>query len=217
MFQELRTDPDYRSTRLFQLNQAYTQRIVDVVLGALALAAPDKTPAASCGTMNNLVIGGWDPGRGSPFAYYETMGGGMGAHAQGPGLSAVQTHMTNTKNTPVEALEYAYPLRVRRYAIRRGSGGAGRHTGGDGIVREVEALAHCRAGLLTERRTLAPYGLAGGGSGATGSNSIRRNGSDDFTPLPAKVEIDLAPGDILKVETPGGGGYGKPSPRSDAR
>lgn len=192
-------------------NVETSQRIVDAVLGALAKAAPHMTPAASCGTMNNLVIGGWDPRRQAPFAYYETSGGGMGGHARGPGLSAVQTHMTNTKNTPVEALEHAYPLRVRRYAIRRGSGGAGRHRGGDGIVREVEALAHCRAGLLTERRSIAPYGLEGGGPGAAGRNSIRRSGSEDFAPLPAKAEIDLFPGDILKIETPGGGGYGEPA------
>lgn len=192
-------------------NVETSQRIVDVVLGAMSKALPSEAAAASCGTMNNLVIGGWDPKREAPFAYYETQGGGMGAHARGPGLSAVQTHMTNTKNTPVEALEYAYPLRVRRYAIRSASGGDGLHRGGDGIIREVEALAHCRAGLLTERRRLAPYGLAGGGPGTTGANSVRRQGSDAFTPLPGKIEIDLAPGDVLRLETPGGGGYGAPS------
>jgi len=190
-------------------NVETSQRIVDVVLGALAGALPGRVPAASCGTMNNLVIGGWDPRRDAPFAYYETLGGGMGAHARGPGLSAVQTHMTNTKNTPVEALEYAYPLRVRRYAVRRGSGGEGLFRGGDGIIREIEALAPCRAGLLTERRALAPYGLAGGGPGKPGENSIRRAGTDQYTPLPAKAEVELEPGDVLRVETPGGGGYGR--------
>ena len=135
-----------------------SQRIVDVVLGALAQAIPDRIPAASSGTMNNVVIGGVDPRTGSAFTYYETLAGGLGGHPKGPGLSAVQAHMTNTKNTPVEALEHAYPLRVRRYAIRTGTGGAGASPGGDGLIRAIEALAPCRAALLTERRASRPYG-----------------------------------------------------------
>src|SRR5690606_17638060 len=142
-------------------NVETSQRIVDVVLGALAPALPDSIPAASCGSMSNLIIGGFDRD-GAPFSYYETLAGGMGGHAAGPGLSAVQTHMTNTKNTPVEALEHAYPLRVQRVAINDGSGGSGRFRGGDGIIREIEVLAPCHASLLTERRTIAPYGLHGG-------------------------------------------------------
>ena len=189
-------------------NVETSQRIVDVVLGALAQALPGKIPAASCGTMNNLTIGGHDPRKGEPFAYYETIAGGMGAHALGPGLSAVQTHMTNTKNTPVEALEYAYPLRVRRYALRRGSGGRGKHRGGDGLVREIEALAPCRAALLTERRRIPPYGLAGGLPGACGENLLARPDGSTRR-LPGKAEVSLEPGDILVVATPGGGGYGE--------
>lgn len=188
-------------------NVETSQRIVDTLLAALAPALPDQIPAASCGTMNNLVIGGVDPRRGSAFSYYETMAGGMGAHANGPGLSAVQTHMTNTKNTPVEALEHAYPLRVQRVAINDGSGGSGRFRGGDGIVREIEVLAPCHASLLTERRTIAPYGLHGGQPGATGKNVlIQKNGA--VQTLPGKVEIDLQAGDVLRIETPGGGGFG---------
>ncbi len=190
-------------------NVETSQRIVDVVLGALAQALPDRIPAAGCGTMNNVTIGGVDPRTGSPFTYYETLGGGMGAHAKGPGLSGVQIHMTNTKNTPVEALEYAYPLRVSRYALRRNSGGEGLHRGGDGLIRELEALAPCRAALLTERRTSAPYGLEGGQVGAVGENHVRQSGA--IRRLPGKVEINLNPGDILSVATPGGGGFGTPT------
>lgn len=195
-------------------NVETSQRVVDVVLGALAQAIPDRIPAASCGTMNNVVIGGYDPRRGSSFTYYETLAGGMGGHARGPGLSAVQTHMTNTKNTPVEALEHAYPLRVRRYAIRPGTGGRGAFYGGDGLVRVIEALAPCRAALLTERRALRPYGLRGGEPGVAGYNRLWRAGSESPTPLPAKVEVELAPGDVLEIATPGGGGYGKPEERA---
>lgn len=192
-------------------NVETSQRIVDVVLGALAKAVPGKIPAASCGSMNNVVIGGHDPRRDQPFTYYETQGGGMGAHADGDGLSAVQTHMTNTKNTPVEALEYAYPLRIRRYQVRRGSGGKGRHRGGDGLVREIEALAPCKAALLTERRMTQPYGLDGGSPGTSGENRLLRAHSRDAALLPGKVEVDLNPGDILSIATPGGGGYGADS------
>ena len=194
-------------------NVETSQRVVDVVLGALAPALPGRIPAAACGTMSNTTIGGIDPRTGSAFTYYETLGGGMGAHARGPGLSAVQTHMTNTKNTPVEALEYAYPLRVRRYAVRRGSGGAGRHRGGDGLVREIEALAPCRAAILSERRRTAPYGLEGGESGMPGRNSVVRRADGRREPLPGKADVTLEPGDVLCIETPGGGGYGAPAER----
>lgn len=190
-------------------NVETSQRIVDVVLGALAQALPGEIPAASCGSMNNLALGGMTP-HGEPFAYYETMGGGMGASAGAPGLSAVQTHMTNTKNTPVEALELVYPLRVHAYRIRRGSGGAGRQPGGDGIIREIEALVPCDATLLTERRLTHPYGAQGGAPGAAGRNLLWRDGA--WSELPPKVRLRLQPGDRLRIETPGGGGYGAPSP-----
>ena len=150
-------------------NVETAQRIVDVLLKALAQAAPDRIPAASQGTMNNLTIGGWDAAREREFAYYETICGGMGARPNGDGLSAVHTHMTNSLNTPIEALEYAYPLRVRRYAIRKGSGGDGLQRGGDGTIREIELLADAQVSLLADRRTHAPYGLQGGAAGKTGT------------------------------------------------
>jgi N-methylhydantoinase B len=133
-------------------NVETSQRITDVLLGALAQAAPDRVPAASQGTMNNLTIGGWDGERGQPFTYYETIAGGMGGRPGKEGADAIHTHMTNTLNTPVEALEYAYPLRVQRYEIRRGSGGAGQWRGGDGVRRDIELLADAQVTLLTERR-----------------------------------------------------------------
>ncbi len=179
-------------------NVETSSRVVDLVLGALAQAVPERIPAASQGSMNNLAMGargdgGWD--------YYETLGGGMGAGPRGGGLHAVQTHMTNTLNTPVEVLEAAYPLRVRRYAVRRGSGGAGRRPGGDGLVREYEFLAPARVTLITERRRHRPWGLAGGESGRAGENLL--NGQ----PLAAKTEVAVAAGDRLVVCTPGGGGF----------
>jgi N-methylhydantoinase B len=185
-------------------NVETSTRIVDVVLGALA-AAEDAhwhghIPAASHGSMNNLAIGGELNGR--PWDYYETIGGGMGAGAVGGGLSAVHTHMTNTLNTPVEVIESRFPLRVTEYAIRRGSGGAGQRRGGDGLIRELEALAPAHATLITERRRRAPWGLGGGEPGRPGAQS--HNGE----PLPGKVALALEPGDRLRVETPGGGGYG---------
>ncbi len=182
-------------------NVETSTRVVDVVLGALAQAAPHRIPAASQGTMNNLAMGH----SGTPcWGYYETLGGGMGAGPEGGGLSAVQTHMTNTRNTPIEVLETRLPLRVRRYAIRRGSGGAGRRPGGDGLVREYEFLGPARFTLLTERRRHAPWGLAGGASGKPGRNLL--NGEE----LPPKVERTVKPGDRLCIETPGGGGHGRP-------
>lgn len=189
-------------------NVETSQRITDVLLGALAQASPAGVPAASQGTMNNTVIGGWDPERRRPFTYYETIGGGMGAGPHAPGADAIQCHMTNTLNTPVEALEYAYPFRVRCYEIRRGSGGIGRQRGGHGIRREVELLAEVQVTLMTERRRFAPYGAAGGQPGQSGQNSFIRG--NQVTELPAKTTLTLQAGDILRVETPGGGGYGEP-------
>jgi N-methylhydantoinase B len=189
-------------------NVETSQRIVDVLLGALSAAAPDRIPAASSGTMNNLSLGGWDAVRNRPFAYYETVAGGMGASAAAPGLDAVHTHMTNSWNTPAEALEHQYPLRVRAYRIRGGSGGAGRHRGGDGIVREIELLAPSQLTLLSDRRKRGPYGLFGGRPGKPGRNSLLRRGR--VIRLPGKVALDTRAGDVLRIETPGGGGYGDP-------
>jgi N-methylhydantoinase B len=188
-------------------NVETSQRIVDVLLGALAQASPERIPAASQGTMNNVMIGGWDPERGRPYTYYETIGGGMGAGPTGPGADAIQCHMTNTLNTPVEALEYAYPFRVRRYDIRANSGGPGQQRGGSGIRRELELFHESQITLLTERRRFAPYGLAGGEPGQVGHNLLIRD--EETIELPGKSTQNLKPGDILRIETPGGGGYGQ--------
>src|SRR6266404_4428171 len=156
-------------------NVETSQRIVDVLLRALAQAIPDRIPAASSGTMNNLTIGGMDdrnPSDVHPFAYYETVAGGMGARPGKDGVPAVHTHMTNSLNTPVEALEHAYPIRVTEYSIRKGSGGRGKHTGGDGTVREVELLSDAQVTLLADRRKRGPYGLNGGEDGATGKTEL---------------------------------------------
>jgi N-methylhydantoinase B len=189
-------------------NVETSQRIVDVVLRALALALPGLVPAASCGTMNNLALGGFDAIRGRAFSYYETIGGGCGAGPRGDGASAMQTHMTNTWNTPVEVLEAYYPMRVGRYGVRRGSGGKGRHRGGDGIVREVEVLVESEVTLLAERRTRGAWGLAGGESGRPGRDEVvdargRRRA------IASKSSLTLAAGDVIRVETPGGGGWGR--------
>ncbi len=187
-------------------NVETSQRITDVVLGALAQALPGQIPAASQGTMNNLTIGGLRAD-GTPFAYYETIGGGMGAGPAGDGESGVQVHMTNTLNTPVEALEIAFPFRVWRYGLRAGSGGAGQHRGGDGIVREYELLAPATVTMISERRAVAPWGLAGGEAGQPGRNTlIRADGTEEA--LPSKFTRRLHPGERLRVETPGGGGWG---------
>ncbi|MBI5837151.1 MAG: hydantoinase B/oxoprolinase family protein [Candidatus Eisenbacteria bacterium] len=196
-------------------NVETSQRITDVVLRALARALPGRIPAASAGTMNNLTAGGTDLRTGAGFAYYETLGGGAGAGPSGPGASGIQVHMTNTRNTPVEALEHAYPLRVREYSLRRGSGGAGRHRGGEGLVREIEVLVACRVALVSERRVHGPYGLRGGGPGAVGRNWLVRGGRAH--PLPGKAELELLPGDVLRVESPGGGGWGRPRPAGRTR
>jgi N-methylhydantoinase B len=190
-------------------NVETSQRIVDVVLGALAQARPDLVPAASQGTMNNTLIGGQDPRTGRAFTYYETVGGGQGARPGRDGMSGVHTHMTNTLNTPVEALEMAYPLRVLEYRLREGSGGAGRWRGGDGIRRSLEILAErAMVSLMTERRRRGPWGLAGGAAGAPGRNVLSRDGRDE--PLPAKATFEARRGDVIIIETPGGGGYGPP-------
>jgi len=191
-------------------NVETSQRIVDVLLGAMAKACPDRVPAASQGTMNNVTIGGYDPRQNAPFAYYETIAGGMGARPGSDGPSAVHSHMTNTLNTPVEALEYAYPLRVQRYEIRRGSGGVGKYCGGDGICRDVQVMVDSQVTLLSERRRNGPYGLEGGCSGRSGENVLIR-GVEEF-PLPGKGTFDFQAGDVLSIRTPGGGGFGEESP-----
>jgi N-methylhydantoinase B len=184
-------------------NVETSMRIVDVVLGALAKALPNRIPAASQGTMNNVAMG--RHGADARWDYYETIGGGTGASAHGAGASGIHSHMTNTLNTPVESLETHFPLRVRRYAIRRGSGGAGRFGGGDGIVREFEFLQPARVTVLTERRAHRPWGLSGGGDAQAGVNAL--NGRS----IGGKAAFDAAPGDVLTIETPGGGGWGTPT------
>ncbi len=186
-------------------NVETSQRITDVLLGALAQAAPDRIPAASSGTMNNLSFGGTDPRSGQPFAYYETICGGMGAGPVNPGWSAIHTHMTNSWNTPIEAFEHQYPLRVVAYRRRAGSGGVGRQAGGNGVIRELEFLTDAEVTVLSDRRVKGPYGLAGGLAGAVGRNSL--NGRR----IAAKCRFTVGAGDRLRIETPGGGGWGSPS------
>jgi N-methylhydantoinase B len=214
-------------------NVETSQRIVDVLLKALAQAIPDRIPAAASGTMNNLTIGGIDLRfddlrfddlraddfrfgdsrsddrvSGVPFAYYETIAGGMGARGNKDGVSGVHTHMTNSLNTPAEALEYAYPIRLRQYSLRPNSGGPGLHRGGDGIVREIEVLTDAQVTLLADRRTRGPYGLAGGADGAPGRTLIvRRDGSTEE--IPGKTSVRLRNGERIRIESPGGGGWGR--------
>jgi len=188
-------------------NVETSQRITDVVFGALGKAQPEVWPAASQGTMNNVTLGGADPRTGRRFAYYETMGGGMGGRRGMAGLSGMHTHMSNTRNTPVEAIEQYLPLRIRQYALRKGSGGKGQAPGGEGLVREYEMLTETSVTLLTDRRIGAPYGVRGGGPGGSGRNTLIRDGKEQS--LPGKVQVTLKTGDRLRVETPGGGGYGK--------
>ena len=191
-------------------NVETSQRIVDVLLKALAQAIPDRIPAAASGTMNNLTIGGIDPRSGEHFAYYETIAGGMGARCTKDGVSGVHTHMTNSLNTPAEALEYAYPIRLRQYSLRSESGGTGLHTGGDGIVREIEVLTDSQVTLLADRRSRGPYGLAGGADGAPGRTLIiRRDGSVEE--IPGKISVRLRSGERVRIESPGGGGWGRAS------
>jgi N-methylhydantoinase B len=189
-------------------NVETSQRIVDVLLRALAKAMPERVPAGSSGTMNNLTIGGIDERSGEPFAYYETIAGGMGARPDRPGVSGVHTHMTNSLNTPAEALEYAYPLRVTQYSLRKGSGGAGKFRGGNGIVREVELLADSEVTLLADRRSRGPYGLAGGIDGSAGRTEVVHcDGTQEA--LPGKASVRLKKGERIRIESPGGGGWGK--------
>ncbi len=188
-------------------NVETSQRIVDALLGALAPAFPNRIPACSQGTMNNVTIGGLDPFRGGGFAYYETICGGAGGSSDAPGAHAVHTHMTNTRNTPIEALEMHYPLRVREYRLREGSGGAGEHPGGDGVVRSMELLAPARVSLLTERRRHAPPGL-GGGPGAPGVNRLLTADGGESA-LPPKASLSCEAGSVVTIETPGGGGWSR--------
>ncbi len=186
-------------------NVETSQRICDAIFGAFAQAIPDRVPAASQGTMNNVLIGGV-AGDGRPFSYYETIAGGQGGLPWGPGASAVHTNMTNTRNTPLEALEHAYPLRAMRYEIRDGSGGAGMHAGGDGVVRELEVVADdVTVTLITDRRSRGPWGVAGGADGQPGRNVV------DGSEVPAKVTLEVRRGTTVRVETPGGGGWGRPT------
>ena len=184
-------------------NVETSQRIADVLLGALAQAAPERVPAASQGTMNNVLIGNED------FAYYETVAGGQGARPSRDGCSGIQTGMTNTQNTPIEALHAHYPFRVIGYTLRRGSGGAGAHRGGDGIRREIRFEVPATLTLMGERRRHAPWGLAGGEPGALGEDWLVRAGGSAER-LPGKVTVGVEPGDRLIVLTPGGGGWGSP-------
>ena len=189
-------------------NVETSQRITDVVLGALARAFPDRIPAASQGTMNNLLIGGFDPIRQRGYAYYETIGGGTGGSPGGPGARAVHSHMTNTRNTPIEALEMHYPLRVLEYRIRLNTGGAGVHRGGDGMVRRIELLADAHVSIVSDRRRHAPPGLRGE-SGASGRNRIVA--ADELVKdLPGKCSQSCSAGTVVEVETPGGGGWNPP-------
>ena len=190
-------------------NVETSQRITDVLLAAFAQALPELIPAASQGTMNNLLIGGHDLARDKPFVYYETIGGGMGARPEKDGISGIHTHMTNTSNTPVEAMEFAFPLRLKRYALRRGSGGRGQHNGGDGLVRDVEFLSPARVTVLSERRKFAPPGYHGGHHGEPGENVLFRGGVEEVQ-LAGKETLDVEAGDILSIRTPGGGGWGAP-------
>ena len=195
-------------------NVEASQRITDTLLRALAKALPARIPAASQGTMNNLTFGGRDsrPERGdAPFAYYETIAGGMGARPGRDGESGIHTHMTNSLNTPVEVFEHSYPVRVRRYGIRRGSGGRGKYHGGDGIVREIELLVPMQIGMLSDRRKFAPYGLSGGRSGKPGENELIIKGKRKQ--VAAKGSFYAPAGATVHIETPGGGGWGKPSGR----
>ena len=189
-------------------NVETSQRIVDVALGAFARALPDRIPAASAGTMNNLLIGGIDPRDGRPYAYYETLAGGHGAGPDRPGASAMQSHMTNTRNTPIEALEQAYPLRVVGMRVRRGSGGRGRERGGDGIQRTLELRGDARVTVIADRRTRGPYGLRGGAPGEPGDTRV------DGRRMPGKFTVDLARGARLTLSSPGGGGFGTPPVRT---
>src|SRR5262249_28275447 len=199
-------------------NVEMSQRMVDTLLRAMAKAAPKRIPAASQGTMNKLTLRGTDRRHGAalPFAYYETIAGGMGARPGRDGASAVHTHMTNSWNTPVEVFEQVYPVRLKKYAVRRGSGGAGKNRGGDGIIREIELLTAMQVGFLGDRRIHGPYGLGGGKSGQVGRNTVIAGGKSKV--VPGKHALFAETGTIVRIETPGGGGWGTPpQPKKAAR
>jgi N-methylhydantoinase B len=187
-------------------NVETSQRITDAVFGALAQALPHIIPAASQGTMNNLTFGGKQPASGRPFAYYETIGGGAGAGPEADGGSGLHVHMSNTLNTPVEALEYSFPLRLEQYSLRSNSGGAGQRRGGDGLIRSIRFLTPVTVTVTSERRKRGAYGLHGGQDGRPGRNCLIQGQST--TELPGKFTRQLNADDILQIETPGGGGWG---------
>jgi len=189
-------------------NVETSQRIVDTLLKALARAIPSRIPAASQGTMNNLTFGGSDARHGGePFAYYETIAGGTGGGPGHPGNNGAHSHMTNTLNTPTEVLEHVYPVRVHRYELRKGSGGRGKFPGGEGLIREIEMLSDVQAGILSDRRKLLPYGLMGGSPGSPGKNEIVVKGK--ARRLPSKCTFRAPAGAMIRIETPGGGGWGE--------
>lgn len=188
-------------------NVETSQRITDALLGAFALALPDLVPAASQGTMNNFTMGSWDPFRHQQFAYYETMGGGMGARPGGRGLDGVHDHMSNTLNTPIEVMESAYPVRIRTYRLRPQTGGAGQFPGGNGLQRDIQFLVPAEVTVLSERRVTAPYGLNGGEPGGRGENLLERDGQ--VRDLGGKASVQVEPGDVVSVRSPGGGGWGR--------
>ncbi len=189
-------------------NVETSQRVVDIVFGALSKAVAKKIPAASAGTMNNITFGGVNLGTGKSYAYYETIAGGMGGRFGKDGVSAVQTHMTNTLNTPIEALERELPVMIDSYSVRKGSGGRGKFKGGDGIVRKYRFLSGATVSLITERRKSAPYGIKGGEQGKKGKNILIRRGKSSV--LPPKSTFTVRKGDVLEIRTPGGGGWGRP-------
>jgi N-methylhydantoinase B len=190
-------------------NVETSQRITDVLLRAFGQAVPHLVPALSQGTMNNTTAGGVDPRTGRPFTYYETVGGGMGGGPGGPGLSGVHCHMSNSLNTPVEALEHAYPFRVTAYGLREGSGGSGTHPGGEGLRRDIQFLTNATVTILSERRSTGPDGANGGGPGAPGRNVIVRSGREEN--LPGKVTLEVRSGEVVSVRSPGGGGWNPPA------
>jgi len=193
-------------------NVETSQRIVDVLYKCLAKALPNRIPAASQGTMNNLTFGGVDPRSGESFAYYETVCGGMGARPGMDGISGIHTHMTNSMNTPVESFEHDYPARVVRYGLRKNSGGTGKYRGGDGVVREIQFLTRAQMTILSDRRKIAPYGLQGGGSGQVGRNRMVRS-RGRIEDVSSKCIVWVEAGDTFSIETPGGGGWGIEGPR----
>ena len=180
---------------------------MDILLRALSSALPDRIPADSSGTMNNLSLGGKQPLTGQPFAYYETIGGGMGASPSSDGDNGIHTHMTNSMNTPVEAFERNYPVRIREYRLRRNSGGSGKFSGGQGIIRTLEMLEGCQVTMLSDRRRYSPHGLRGGGAGKRGENFMITKGR--YRRLPGEFSIFFQKGTLLCVKTPGGGGWGR--------